>query len=105
MAMNAIGSLKMTPITVIPTAIIMDKTICDRAFLLYAYLTAYIDKDGTGKFPGYDKIRADLGWEKRVHPLYYIQELEHAGWLSRFSNGGKVSNRYWLALRPNDFRV
>lgn len=105
MAMNAVGSLKMTPMTVIPTAIIMDRAICENAFLLYAYLAAQVEQDGSGQFPGYERIKTDLGWPKTYHPQTYIRQLEQAGWLSRFSNGGKVSNRYWLALRPNDFRV
>lgn len=105
MATNAHDSLKMTPFTVIPTALITEKGICENAFLLYAYLASKVGVDGTAKFPGYRQIREDLGWPKTYTVKAYLTQLEQTGWLSWFSSKCGVSNRYWLAVRPRDFRV
>lgn len=105
MASNASDSLKMTPFTVIPTALIAEKGICENAFLLYAYLASRVGEDGSAKFPGFRKVREDLGWPKTYTVKVYLQQLEQTGWLSMFKSKGGVSNRYWLAVRPRDFRV
>ena len=105
MATNAKDSLKMTPFTVIPTAVITDANLCENAFLLYAYLSSLVGSDGSAQFPGFKRIRRDLKLPKDWSVKVYLQQLERAGWISLFSNGGKVSNRYWLAVRPYDFRV
>ncbi len=62
----------MTPMTVIPTAIVLDRAICENAFLLYAYLAAQVEQDGSGQFPGYERIKTDLGWPKTYHPQTYV---------------------------------
>lgn len=104
MAYNAADSLKMTSFTAIPTRIITDPNLCAESVLVYTYLASLVGPDGTAAFPGFKKMKADLRMPNEWSPKVYVSQLEKAGWLCRWSNG-KESNRYWLSVRPREFRV
>lgn len=102
MATNAKDSIYVgSPFAAIPTQMLADPSLSDKAIRLYGVLKTYSNNDGWGAFPGRERLAERMGCSvasvKRA-----IAELEHAHWLfverSRNEGGNWTSNRYVIPM-------